>query len=305
MAHPKPAKIPRKHRGVTQLSVPSKTESPDELPSCPFWFKYVTQTFHARKRAVDLQDDVTNEELGFNQVQRSKAEKSTESNKRNHFIRDTLSNTIFFIKESVNVERSYKEWIINQQLANFNVPHVIPAIGWCQGKPYKDSGDIHGFLVLPYVKSYSMTALTAASPPIQLRDVDWLKGLKQLVEFFVAVDPAELGDRLRLNHKDFKKDQILYDPHSGNWYIIDFGLAEAWWEGTLPGEVSVKATIRISVSSSVSSPADEFESLVNMFRAEIDSSEVLREMKALKGRPRRAWLDAMDKLLAIASSSSA
>eukprot|EP00026_Physarum_polycephalum_P012635 Phypoly_transcript_12960.p1 GENE.Phypoly_transcript_12960~~Phypoly_transcript_12960.p1 ORF type:complete len:231 (+),score=21.45 Phypoly_transcript_12960:361-1053(+) len=204
-----------------------------------------------------------------------------------------MSGDILMVKLHTNVERSYKEWIINRKLKEFNVPHITPAIAWCKGRQ-KANGIQCAFLVLPFIKSITLSQIPDSGDGA-LSDLQWLQGFKQMIEVFVATDPATLGaNHIRLLHKDLNEGQILYEPRTSNWYLIDFGLSEITYMGPLPGEaeqVQVEVTIR---ASSFSNSSEEMTTLRNIFVEHFESASLKERFMSIKTRERDTWLTAVE-----------
>eukprot|EP01111_Echinosteliopsis_oligospora_P019630 TRINITY_DN9583_c0_g1_i1.p1 TRINITY_DN9583_c0_g1~~TRINITY_DN9583_c0_g1_i1.p1 ORF type:complete len:293 (-),score=39.43 TRINITY_DN9583_c0_g1_i1:52-930(-) len=267
---------PRRSNRNQQTWSPSPTKppsSPNSLGEC-FWFKYVRETIGLEEITF-----ATCEDLGFTPKEEIAARRKGVA-KRNWFIKDVRSGSLYIVKQSSNIERSFSEWSINEQLGKFNIPHTIPAVGWFQGREHEDMTEVFGFLIIPFIKSTTFASLCKRETP--LSDLELLKGLEQIVEFLFYVDPSNLRS-LQLLHKDIKPDQILYDSHNSKWYIIDFGLAEATYKARLDTGQEVIAII-IS-SSSASSGSEELKKIVDMFATEIQSEDIKKRLRTAAKQP--------------------
>jgi len=284
----------QKREQETTVHSPPKPPSPDdenEDDERLYWFKYVEQALQKQGRTASLRDDVTEDDLDMNNTQRKRAQKS-DSSKRNFFVRDAVSGDILMIKLHTNVERSYKEWFINCKLKEFNVPHIIPALAWCKGRQ-TPKGFECAFLVLPFIKSVPLQQV--ATNPEEgdiLSDLQLLEGLKQILEVLAATDPEMVGTaHIKLWHKDLNEGQVLYAATTNSWYLIDFGLSEITYTGSLqPASEEIRAEISIRASSSFSNSSSELNTLINMFVARLQSVTIKQRFLSTVTRNRNTWL---------------
>lgn len=214
------------------------------------------------EQKVSLCADVEDEELDMSTEHRKKAEKSG-GHKQNFFLRDSKSNSILVVKVHVNIERSYKEWCINRKLNEHKVPHIIPALAWCKGRQTSNSTMECAFLVIPFLRATPLSFVEG------LTDLQLLQGLAQMIEIFIVTDDRKLGlNGIGFQHKDLNQGQILYEPSTGNWYLVDFGLSEITYFAPMPGAddaVNVQVKVTLQASSSLSDKNEEFALLVNLF----------------------------------------
>jgi len=212
------------------LQIPQKRESPpssNKMQDTEYYFRYIRQSFLRHRGETLIFHECTAEEVGWQESELSYNRRQAGTTKAVHFIADN-KNRRWVVKQSRNIESSFREYEINVVLREHQFLCVATAELWCKGKiSSEEAAPDVSFLVLPFVKNSHTCKFYAdhlSEFPLPAL-FDRLVGLVLFMRFLHAVSPQNLHDGVTLFLGDVHLGQILL-TESGYFFLIDFGVCQ-------------------------------------------------------------------------------